>query len=344
MGDSGAGALEAGNNLPATREAGEPQDDRDNIIYEIQKEGIGTVHWFLGISGTLFFSFFAGRWPQHLWVVLFAGYFVLPPIWFYKVVKYYKGALFALDLCWVMNAAFAIWFALTIADVLTDEQRMWCFRCFFVSSTGFLAGSVIALSNSLIFYSYEKLANLWIHYVPGLVCLLIREGDHIAPNVEAAWPGYFKADFEGTSSSDLFLAGTLPFLAWWVPFTIWLVTHGVTCPERGCNTVYGGLHDKVLGKAFQRIGIENRRLRAAVYMLAEAILAISSFGWGVLVWRSYVLQIVSTCIPPAFAIWTGSSYYMNVTIKKYGPMVKQAAVAAAEARENPGTQLLPARS
>lgn len=307
-------------------EEGEPEP----LSIKLGREGLSKLTFFFGVTGFLGVIFIFGRWPWHLWLVLFAGYFVLPPLWYIHVMKFRKGHLFILDLCWVASIVFMVYLGLTLAQVMDESQRLWAFRTFFVYGAGFLSWSIVALGNQVVFYSNERMAIVFVHVMPCLVTLGLREGSDLSPQVKQMWPGYFpEGVWADTDFYDLFLAGVVPYLMWWVPYTFWLLCIGLEMPGRGYMTVFSELHRKLKPFAVKYC-CKEERAHAVIYMTVHFVLCCLSYVWAMLVFWSYLLHWIWVCIVLIFAIWSGSMYYINVTVKKFGPLLKSQDMMAKE--------------
>lgn len=316
----------------------ESLDPDDSLPDEVRiaKEGISRVAFFLGTLLALFLPFIIGRYPQHGWLVLLAGYVVLIPLWYYHVVVHRRGHWYPVEVCWVSSLGIAAYFGLIWSQELNEEQREWGFRCVFMFSAGCLGSGAMAANHALVFYSIEHMANIFIQLAPLVALLAMRSrGGGFSTRLQTAWPGYFPTSvWEDTEISQLLVAAFVPYLLWLVLYTIWLLTAGVNLAARDYATVFSDVYQQRVRRAFvQSTGRSEIRYHAMFYLLANICFASVAFFWALVVWYSIIAHVAWIAVLLCYYAWRGGDHYLSVTVRKFGPMVKRRIHAEGKAKQ-----------
>lgn len=289
-----------------------------------EAEGLSQVSFFFGVLNVPLLCLVMAWWPQHFWVLYSLECLLLIPAWIVQMHRVYRGVLFILDFCWVVNITFTLCMLTLIVAPWPPAYRLWGFLTFFSVSLGPLSWACIVLHNGLVFHSIEKTASLTIHLIPLFVAWTIINAND---KVQEAWPGRFPTSEElaEVRLADLFAAGSLLYSAWWVLHSLWLLSVGVDQPAKGRSTVFDGLYSKSgMGPTLTRkIGTASVRCHAFLYLLVHCVLSQITFFWPLLCFWSQALHVAFGAAVFASAAWSGAGYYEYVMARRYTKVVKQ---------------------
>mmetsp|Transcript_58999 Transcript_58999/g.182944 ORF Transcript_58999/g.182944 Transcript_58999/m.182944 type:complete len:289 (-) Transcript_58999:40-906(-) len=263
-------------------------------------------------------------WPEHFWVMYCMECLFLIPAWFITVQRVYRGALFVLDFCWVVNSLFTLYMFRMIWGPWGEEHCIQAFVTFFSISLGPLSWACIVLHNGLVFHSVEKIASLTIHLVPLFVSWsIIKFNDR----VQVAWPGRFPTteQLAGVPLADFYAYGFAAYLLWLLLHGAWLLTVGVGQPDKGRDTVFAGIYRRggLEPRLTRATGSGSVRLHAAIYLLVHCLLCMLAFTWPMLCFWSPVVHATFGVLTFASAAWSGAGYYEYHMARRYTKVVKQ---------------------
>lgn len=302
-----------------------------------ETEGLSQVSFFLGVLNLPLLCFVLAWWPEHFWLLYCLECAFLIPAWFITVHYVYKGALFILDFCWVVNSVFTLYMFCMLWGPWEEKHCLQAFLVFFSISLGPLSWACIVLHNGLVFHSVEKTASLTIHLVPLFVAWTII---HFNERVQAAWPNRFPTSeqLEGVALTDLYIYGFQMYLAWLVLHGVWLLTVGIHQPAKGRDTVFAGIYNKSkLGPKIQRsTGLKSLRSHAALYLVVHGLLCMLAFTWPMLCFWSPIVHTTFGIVTFASAAWSGAGYYEYVMAHRYTKVVKQLLVTREQQRQSGG--------
>jgi len=269
-----------------------------------------------GVLGVSAMAFGLGRWPEHFWVMYFVICWMLIPIYILRMARAGKG-LYALEPCWVANAAAAAYLAAVACRAPPGGLRLWALRALYSTSLGFLSWSTIVSHNALIFHSFSDMVFLFIHVAPAVACSTLRWPAQWQRSASLActWPGRFPdaAALEGTTSDQVVFAGMIPYGLWWVSYTPWLLAKGVNMPARGQRTGFAVFRRHREG-LFAKVGPEIR-VQAAVYMVVHAVLCCASFCWSALCWKFWPVNVAWVALIVLHVLWHTAGRYMSDVVQ-----------------------------
>jgi len=225
-----------------------------------------------------------------------------------------NGWLFILDFCWFANVLFTALLLLLAGDAIPMEHRRTCYTVFYAVGTGPLAWSVIVLSNGLIFHSVEKMTSVFIHFLPCVVCLTIRNHPEA---LEEAWPGRFPEHDIGALEAAY--SGMAAYLVWLILYASWLLSCGVDAPDRGLPTVFNNIYVRAgLAEKLTRCTggfCTSRRSHAALYLCVHVAGVLLSFTWPM---ACVSLTVHEIFVPLLLlkTIWTGAGHYNFVIAER----------------------------
>lgn len=296
-------------------------EERQHIT---EAEGLSQVSFFLGVLNVPLLCVVLALWPEHFWVLYCAECLILIPAWLITVHRVYKGALFILDFCWVVNTLFTLYLLRMLVGPWHEEHSLQNFLVFFSVSLGPLSWACIVLHNGLVFHSIEKTASLTIHMVPLFVAWTIVQFND---RVQAAWPGRFPTtdQLAGVSFSDLYASGLGLYAVWWSLHSAWLLTVGVDQPAKGRDTVFAGIYNRSkMGPKLERLtGSPSIRCHAAIYLVIHFLLCMLAFTWPLLCFWSRRAHLIFGVVVFASAAWSGAGYYEYVMARRYTKVVNQ---------------------
>jgi len=285
----------------------------------LHNDGLSRVTFFLGVMNVGFTGFLLGRFPQHTWVLYIAKSAVYVPSFLFQAVQKHSNGLLILDYCWFSNILLSCYMLviLIMGPHLSRELRRWGFLAFYAASMGPLSWTGLASQNGLIFHSVEKTAVLFIHLTPSLVSWTLR---WLPELISASWPERFPEDeLVLVRMDELYIAGFVPYMVWFVLHSLWLLTIGIHCPSQGCNTAFGNLYSKykLEAKFTSMLGCSGLRCHAATFMLLQWTATMVSFLWSILCYNFFFAHTAFEIILYSSAAWHCSDYYNHMLTAAY---------------------------
>merc|ERR1719330_1461348 len=168
------------------------------------------------------------------------------------------------------------------------------------------------------------MTSLFCHLVPSIVTLCMRSPLGLTEKVQRDWPGYFpkSEDLEALPLHVVFLAGWIPYLIWFVLYSVWAICIGIHMPAKGYATVFDNLYTRMkLRPLMNKTGFYEYRSHCIIYLCAHFVLVTLSYFAALLFWTSYNAHRIWVLLLVLFCVWSGSEYFMNIDVKKFGPML-----------------------
>jgi len=310
----------------------EAVDEEGNRMRE--SEGLSQVSFFLGVLNVPMLCITFAWWPEHFWVLYCLECLLLIPAWFVTVHRVYRGALFILDFCWVVNSLFTLYMLCMMWGPWETEHCTRAFVTFFSISLGPLSWACIVLHNGLVFHSIEKTASLTIHLVPLFVAWSVVGFNE---RVQVAWPGRFPTvdQLQDVPLVEFYTRGLGAYLVWWVLHSLWLLTVGVDQPAKGRDTVFVGIYNKnKAGPKLTRLtGSSSIRVHAALYLIVHCLACMLAFLWPMLCFWSPAVHSIFGVLTFASAAWSGAGYYEYVMAHRYTKVVQHLLKEKEESRK-----------
>jgi len=155
------------------------------------------IGWTLAVLDLMLSVFVISRYPQHYWLLHLAKSFVLLPIRLFRFARL-RWEFYMLDFCyWVTYLTFILVFIGGLKVFLNIDTTPFInlgifVRMGFFFSCGSLAWSIILFQNSIAFYSFSKMVEVFVHLSPVLMMYCIRWGAGLGVNItQEAWPNLF---------------------------------------------------------------------------------------------------------------------------------------------------------
>lgn len=287
---------------------------------ELRSNGLSQVSFTAGIVCLVFDTAIFCHWPEHFWIAYMVQNALFIPLWWFQMVKVYKGQWFIVDYCWIVNIIYTLMMLCLLAGAVPAEWIVPCYTAFLASALGPLGWACVVLHNGLVFHSVEKMTSLFIHFMPCLTVLAIRES---TDQIQQTWPGRFPTQdqLDGIACVDIYRVGLQMYVVWLVLHGIWLLTVGLSLPDKGYDTVFHDLYIKNnLAQVFK--GLTNGRAdtlqsHAVVYLIIHCIAVMVSFLWALLAHRYLEVHYASALVLFLAAAWCGAGYYDYLIAKKY---------------------------
>jgi hypothetical protein len=240
-------------------------------------------NFVLGVGNVMLSSWLVGSFPWTYWIYHFIKLLVLLCL---RAIRFSekKRQFWMLDYCYFINYSIMLFYILSIAGVLQNNQARIAFRVLFTSCVGPLAMSVPCFRNSLVFHSSDQITILAIHLSPNIAVWGMR---WFPGQLDNHFPGMFDIGcgsdppdqirtFFGDNSCeapfvDLYLWALFVYVVCWAaPYYIFFFLLGKSALRRGgYYTMFEDMRDnnpiikKVIntGGSWGQVSINARCLR-----------------------------------------------------------------------------------
>ena len=311
----------------------------EDKVHHFEAEGLRKSNFTVGVVNLAASAFIIGKWPQWYWVAyLFKAIFLV----FCKVTFFWypkKQHYYFLDFCWISNGGIFVTLVLILSNVLTIEASQIVWKIFFAIANGPLAWSVIALSNKLVFHSFDWTSTLFIHFSP----MVATWGIHWFPH-KAEWGDRFEgtglcnaAEKTGDCTSSVYggahqeltviALGMTWYMIWWFFFTAWMHLRGINYPKMtpAYDTVFEALKPLFVNTAVMKG--KSERTQLTLYMVGHAAACLAALMWSGLCWNNMIAHTLFIIFAFTCATVQGSSWYLyamqKASIKQVKSLMKK---------------------
>eukprot|EP01025_Chloroclados_australasicus_P042845 TRINITY_DN4557_c0_g1_i11.p1 TRINITY_DN4557_c0_g1~~TRINITY_DN4557_c0_g1_i11.p1 ORF type:complete len:400 (+),score=20.55 TRINITY_DN4557_c0_g1_i11:114-1202(+) len=227
-------------------------------------------------------------------IVLFGARFVS-----YRMARTHY---YMFDMCYFANLGMVI--------VLWKFPNPLLMKITFAYNAGPMAWSIIAMRNSLVLHSMDKIITLFMHWYPAVVSWTQRWYPN---NLAGVNPMDQKASF--------FELGVLPLF----PYIVWLLFYYLKLfvfsadkiQQRGYDTVYHWMLQNEKHPMSKVVLKYKQQLQPIVYLGIHGLLCWVSFLLTYVFYHSYWAHTIFLVLLSLSATWNGANYYFEVFAHRY---------------------------
>ncbi|KAH9297865.1 hypothetical protein KI387_029547, partial [Taxus chinensis] len=275
---------------------------------------INKVTHFLGVLGFGTFCFLLGSRPQDIPYLYCCFFFVMAPIrWIYY--KFKKWHYYLLDFCYFANSIFMIM-------ILFFPSNKKLFMVCFSFSEGPLAWAIIVWRCSLVFSSFDKIASVFIHLLPGTVFFVIRcwsPSIYLVDAHQTTGPGLLWPTVTDEVSlwTWLFFVPLIAYGVWQVLYSLIVnvLRHQRLLKDPEVMTSFRELSKKAqkANNIWWRLsGLLGDQNRVVMYGVFQAAFTIATMALAVPIFKSYKMHAAFEILKVSAAVWNGGNFIIEV--------------------------------
>lgn len=281
----------------------------------------GEICFTLSVSNIILSTYILAKTPWHYWLFHSLKNSIYITSTYIRNIKR-NWTWFLADFCYVVNYMTFFYFALCVAKANLpalaflkphlDPLGPTLFRMAYTWSTGVLATSVGAFTNSMVFHSPAHMSILAVHIGPPLVVYTFRWYNN---ELQGAYPDTFHISPEAPATfHDLVWLPLLGyFILWTVPYSLTVFVFLKEHIEGGAMVTMFSYYEKVLfGNKGIFPAIRSKEHRQALYMLTHGTICSLTFLIAFVCWHSFWLNTAWLLALIHLSIWNGATYYFKV--------------------------------
>ncbi|DBA97222.1 TPA: hypothetical protein ACH3X1_014972 [Trebouxia sp. C0004] len=266
--------------------------------------------FFLGVVNLCLSAYWLGGSPQTFYKYYTAKAVVLYGSRFY-LYKSKNWHYYMLEFCYFANI-------LLLLEVWVFPQSPTFHKIVFAQVAGPLTWSIVALRNSLVLHSLDKITSLFMHISPALVCWAWRW-----------YPDPSVVKFDQMSAEQLKAYNTA---SWWDigvlsmgSYMIWVVLYYIkvfvlsqdNVKNKGYVTLFQYM-TKNKKSLFARVVMSAPEvLQPVVYMGIHVVLCWLATMTAMIWWHSKTAHTLFLIFCASVSAWNGATYYFDIFARKY---------------------------
>jgi len=285
---------------------------RDKIVFFIGVVNIGLIGYWVGRSPDTYY---------HYWT--FKCFILFTMRWIAYRKKGWHYLMF--EICYVANL-------LGMAHVYWYPDSAFMAKLAFAYGAGPLMWSIIAMRNSLVFHSFDKMTTLMMHASPAITAWTLRWYPN--PTRISTMTPEFVTRMQTASWYEMTVFPVIFYLLWVITYymtTFVLLKHRIEAKGRATmfSLMVPSDKEKARRSPLARMVISfPRSLQPFLYLTCHGIAATLALLPTKLFYDYYWLHTAALLFCLGLAVWNGGNYYFKVFAKKYLAQLEAQALEA----------------